>query len=1600
MADIIGRRRENLPVPTPGSLTLSKGGTQNPSGKAEVARSFSSHDSGDLSGTIQDPDEQPAILSHVFPGGLGGGYGPGFPGTGDDEIDLSGIGRSAHDAEPPIPKPAETDKGLNFMISPAPVKPKPQQVDISQFKNPDGSYDMNRLQVVLSTRARNAALEKKAERRLQGTRSSRVPVPATKSPGTAQKTTPLGRAEEAHPLRGVGRGTQPLRPRRNPNLSPIAERSSIGSKGTENIAGQKMTDSPGGGDDLGTGKGVSDKGNQPTVEEDKVDSPAAVVVIADDEGSLYSASPPGESDQKPQPNDSNSLQTSSGQSEKYRKWAAEPAESPTIEEKFREWVDRGQSSEGITAAQELEAWALKDLYDAREKHLAWLFEQRSKANLQLKIETDREKKRQLENLIIKCTIGIKEAIRLEDRLHDRELLKKNVELETNISLKRKLDELLQATNRDIERDEKVEKERLKIHMSTDNVWKRVLDMTTAEREALDIQTVHHFAAPVQRPPMILRESFAEQLLRDKWEKEDAHQGFQELFGHIDRFSNSEERDLYCGSFPKLRLPILLQRNKELVDLWKEQADEVKADRQDNWLKSEAEAEEKLLKLRQLSKPRNEEEEQAKKRQFLDALAATIAKRRAKDSEVDEKIEDIEGVFETPNLPPAIGQREQMDVSGLVATLKGKGVSKIPQSSTKIGEGPGRKGLLSDITVPIVAGDGGEAETSVAVNIGLAPKNSEETAPRTSNPTEEEIPLSEPRPQSPFRAESPLSPILDQRSGITFETNREVTDFLEYLAMVRHNEQVVKTGKGERIDPGLMREKEKRVMDPGPIDAGEEEETQKRIQIAKKRLEKAAARRKMPEEELRALEEKEEEQRKIAKAKKDLEERAAREIEEDLRLEQDKRNQELKDEEIARGKAEAEEEKKRRIREELVQKDKAEKERIERERKEMAVRDQINKEREEKEKAAKIARDKIAKDLKDKEENKKPDTPQNFAEDILTKIKNDLLKKAAGVNVSGVAVEGKMKQDKMEPDEYIKGILRKFEEEQRAWKENMDKGKGKGKGKGKPEEKPPGESDAAKKEREEKERAERVARGAEELMRKNREAIRLKNEELAKKRLKEAEKNKPKKDWAAIEKAERLAREERERETRERDRLAQERAEELKNRPELTAEQKEKRAKLQKMAQDVEDEKKRKEKIQRDEYDEWERRERERLEQEEAEKVIREKELADELKAKEAKEKRENERLALKQKRKTAEALREQKRKEREENERLEKNKKDEDDRLLNEEIDRLTKDLERKERLKKKEEDRLLREKEKSKKKDLGDSKLLKKLEEDRLARERIANEWKKKADSERAKRTKKLESEIRDPDLRKERKEREKKEKAKEYQESAAAAAALNNGDEAVGLFQNIARRIRLPDLSWLTLGGPTHLQGRAEDVASNPPPASIRTPVPADYELAPATIAWMHAHASESSAHRKISLNLTIFTSSKQHLPDAPPPHYLACHDIPALWNISQLKRHLSAIIRKAKVGEKKTMRLRIERRWLKNGSKTLMEEGFRDWESLVVVMVKEGENVREGDWKDYIREADGMAGWIEDWPGKGELRMPKDRKAWLAEALKGVFEPFEDL
>ncbi|TGO18010.1 hypothetical protein BTUL_0013g00870 [Botrytis tulipae] len=1591
MADMTGRRRRDLSYSGPGSLTLSEGKAQSLNDKTEVGRSFSSRDSADLSGTIQDPDEPPPIRPQVFAGGLGGGGGPGLPGTGDGEIDLSGIGRPAQGTGQPSPKPVEADKDLNFKIPP-PVKPKRQAVDISQFKNPDGSYDMARIQAVVSTRVQTGVQESRAERRAKRARGPTVPVPAMKPLDTTQATKPAGRAEEVYPSqadRSGGRGGQQRKPRGNLKLSPIAERSSMGSKDAENFESQKKTALPGG-EEL-------DNGKQPTVEENKSDKSAALEPIGDDSGSLYGASPPRRPVQNPLPHDPN---TSPGQSEKYRRWAAEPADSPTVQEKFKEWVDRGRSSESKTAAQELEGWAQNDLYDAREKHLAWLFEQRSAASRQLKIETEKSRILKLRNVIINCTLGIKEAIRLEDKRQNLNTLRKNVELETNVLVKTRFQELLQKLDREVELEEKVEQVKLQKHMRPDSVWRKVFDMTPAERAALNIPVGHHFAAPAQHPtPMVLRESFAEQLLRDKWEKEDAPEELEDLFDLIGGFSDSEERDTYWEAFQDIRRPILLQRNKELTNLWKEQADEVKADRQDAWLKSEAEAEEKLLKLRQLDK-RNKEEEEAKKRQFVDALAATVAKKKAEDAEVDKTIEDIEGVRDAPNVPPVAGQRKRMDFSGLVAALRAKGVN-IPEPSTQDKKNSGRKGLLSVCKAPKVAGDSGAAETAVIVDVSLAPEDSAETDSRTNSTEEEEnIPIPEPRPGSPFRADNSLSPIQEQRSSLSFETDREVADFLEYMAMVRRNEEVVRTGEGELIDSELMREKEKRVMNLVPIDPAEEVEKQKRIQAAEKRLKKIIARAMMPKEELKALEEKERQQRKRAQEKRDLKELAAWEEAERLR------KQGLKDEETARGEAEAEEKKKEeeRKRNEIDKENKAEKERKEREAREMAVRDQINREREEKAKADQIARDKIAKDLKDKEDKKKPDAPIDFG-DILTKIKNDLLAKAGGGGLSKPAGEVDSKQDNKDPNDYMKEIMRKLEEE-RARRDNA------GKGKDKPAEKPAAEKPAAEKPPAEKPPAEtpsaekaRYQKMYEE--RQELEAAQLRERQALLKKKKEAQAEAAKNiDFAARDEAERLAREERERETRERDRLAQERADELKNRPALTAEQKAeaeaKRAELQKAAREEEDEKKKRDKIIQDEIDERERKERERVEKE-AQEALRKKKLSDERRAKNPKEKEEIERRRVREeRRKLAADLRETKRKEREEIERLEKG---EADRLADEEVERLQKELERNELLQKenekkkrleqekkdekarqqKEKDRVEREERDQQERERNAR--LKKLEEDRLARDRIAKKQKEKEGVVESVRVENLQSEVQNPDLRKERKEREKKEKE--------AAATLANRAQGGGLFQNITGRINFPDLSWLNFRGPAHLQGGAGNVASDAPSPSIRTPIPADYELAPVDIAWMHAYAAESAARRKISINLTIFSSAKQHLSGAAPPHYLACHDIPVLWNVSQLKRHLSAIVQKAKVGEKKAVRLRIERRWLNNGSKTLVEEGFRDWESVVVVMLEAGENVREGDWKECVREADGMAGWIEGWPGKGALRMPGDRKAWLAEAFEGVFE-----
>ena len=90
----------------------------------------------------------------------------------------------------------------------------------------------------------------------------------------------------------------------------------------------------------------------------------------------------------------------------------------------------------------------------------------------------------------------------------------------------------------------------------------------------------------------------------------------------------------------------------------------------------------------------------------------------------------------------------------------------------------------------------------------------------------------------------------------------------------------------------------------------------------------------------------------------------------------------------------------------------------------------------------------------------------------------------------------------------------------------------------------------------------------------------------------------------------------------------------------------------------------------------------------------------------------------------------------------------------------------------------------------------------------------------------------------------------------------------------------------------------------------------------------------------------------------------------------------------------GEGRKMRLRARGRWLKHGGRTLQEEGIRDWECVVVVMGREGE-----DWRNCVREADGVSGAREGWPYKGKIRTPLEREGWLRRKFDGLVEGWDE-
>ncbi|KAJ8071939.1 hypothetical protein OCU04_002243 [Sclerotinia nivalis] len=843
-----------------GSLTLGSGKTGDLSGKTLVGQD--SPNDVDLSGTIQDPDAPPPNTRRAVPGtSIGGLGGIGLPRTPGGDIDLSGIGRPPpRDTRPADPRPEQNAPQPN---------PQPQQVDISQFKNPDGSTDWARVAVVLSTKVQRGLQEARSRRRLQRPRRPRAEEPGPQPQGKSEDSQPPDRGKQA------GRRFGGLRTRRNPSQAflskrgiPVTVLSDITEKTTPLASpedkGKTGLPSPGGGGDEKSIKGKKSSGSHAT-------NPGE----SEGEDDLDGASPVG-TKPKPLPPSDN---ISPSKSEKFRRLTREPAKSLTIEQKFRQWIEHSQSSEKRTGAEENEGRVGKELMNARERHIAWIEDGKRAANDLIKNETDGNAVIALNKTIERLDRHLKEAWELEDKRANRNILKDHLELETSPTIKHKFEDQLRELNLQIENEEGKERIRLKRHMSGDSALisqlRKVADMTPAERAAFNIRSGQPFTAAASRPPGQLEQSSAERALRDKWIREDSPH--ENVVMKIESMSDSKEKTDAWKALQKVRRSLLLERQKELQQLWRKQADEMKADREFAWSEEEDGAEgEDVPGIKHLSQGKmggigrgsgGKDVAQAELDKARAQLAKDLERKKAEEAENAKKIEEAKKLEALKGTSGALTGRDSLP------SYRGQGkpnplgieLPKFPEvpglrgGSGLSGRGglrlrrPGQLDISGLGQMPEIKGFAG-AET---IEDGNTTKIKLPANPENKTPSPKAL---------PYTAKTPLSPIHERRSEpVGYDTHPGVARFLENMAAERIRKEMLEKGI-EPVDLDAMRKEVDEFTRPPRTDAGTlarnaaaELRRQERIKAAKERLEKAA---KAEEERLKI---------KRAKEAKDIEE---------------------------------------------------------------------------------------------------------------------------------------------------------------------------------------------------------------------------------------------------------------------------------------------------------------------------------------------------------------------------------------------------------------------------------------------------------------------------------------------------------------------------------------------------------------------------------------------------------------------------------------------------------------------------------------------------------------------------------------------------------
>lgn len=1343
-------------------------------------------------------------------------------------------------------------------------------------------------------------------------------------------------------------------------------------------------------------------------------------------------------------------------SEKYRRWEAVP--EPTEEEKFAQWLRHERSDPVNTAAEEKEWHDQKELMYAREKHMAWLNEQRLTLRNKILGEKSGKAVNALAKVIEKCELHIQEARELAKKREEREIIKESLEVETSPTFKSRFRDQLSDLNRQIEKEESKERKRLKRHISEAIDWtmstQNAADLTPAERATLRKHPAVRLAAPAAPPPGELRQSSAERELLEQWRADDSP--YDDMLFDIDMVSNEEERSELHRQICDLRLPLLLERKQKLEELWRVQAEAERAERETAWQgayteNASAPSRSNMILVRAVGhrdqgqgarvgadQATNEEDkgrELAKRPVFQQRIRAEQGQRDILiQREETQGLLDLSGIRQMPELKPGARTRifsdlelelgeEDRPVSQSIASrvpstamtppFIGKGsMSPILDKRSGVGfqtdteaaeylESIARQRTLQEL------GMKGAGEPKFGEGCPTSPRDGGRDRPIVlSSGSEISVEkLQSPSKSTPFVAKEPLSPIREHRTGGKFETDPGVAKILEKFAKRRVEEE-----KGERV------ESEKEEESPRKS-ASKVAAIKARIEAAKLRMKLAA--------EVKATQEEAEERRKEMErnrrpyswepeksgdAEADLERKRTRaaklrrleEIREENRRENEAKEKERLEREgeggeeggnrrvgegqvvermgkavrVVKGEGEGGNDEKMRLPKGRENSERAERDsddrrarendrdrREEGERREAA--DESRKEREEKgkkDREEKDRREKKNKEEKDKEEKKnKEDEEKKKKEEEKEKRKKEEeernMKREKERKVMEEAIENLEKEIERTLEAREEKIIEDWEKEKRhrkddhlerlaAWRITKAR-----------REKNKNETEEEKKEREKIESEEK--RESTEARRKRHakywaehNSIINEIEALGKSvlELKGKMEEKEMEEWKM------------EKEFGEEDHQRRVAAwrEEVKRRERANPELKKER----------EDRERRKEifykKIrERDELIRREREEKERKVNEEEERKVREEQEYRERKKKEKQEEKE-EKEENGSKGKDGQKEKEEKEKEKKEEK---DNKEDEKNREKEhtEKADIIVKSVrERLQRRRQEEKERVEREggvyvSPEDSKKGAGNKEGKTQGEEEAKRRE-ISRERREKIERKVQERFEKNKAE-------KERTEEKEKEKERENAE-------------------------------------------RGKEIEENQKQQKVQEQKPAAQQSEKPKHAMKHPSTTGLPHLSQIHLHLLIFNSSDQGGSNPRARHHYASYEqIPLDWTISRLKAYLTQDIYESNsrlFPGITRLKLRFQCRWLRHGRRMLRDEGLRDWDTVVVVLVPGEEGENEGkdmgakgllageEWKNCIREADGMAGWKEGWPGRGAIRMPgvEGREMWVREEMDGVY------